>query len=166
VILSAAAIEAHANDMIRRLDEEATVEVERKNVKVVYERDSMERALTLAEKVTLVGPMLTGSKSIKGTKAWEAYRRVVLLRNELLHMKSKAENNADEPGPFGLLMRGDASRSPEDAAAALTIHLRGLKPSSAASALGIAARGGDAPRLPKPLSRRGWRRCVRLPLAL
>ncbi len=68
MILSAAAIEAHANDMIRRLPEDATVEVKRKNAHVVYERDSMERALNLAEKVTLVGPMLTGANRSKGRK--------------------------------------------------------------------------------------------------
>ena len=61
----------------------------------------MERGLSLAGKVTLVGPMLTGHASIKGTKAWEAYRRVVLLRNELLHRKYEAENNPDDPSPFG-----------------------------------------------------------------
>lgn len=119
VILSAAAIEAHANDMIRRLPKEATVEVERRGERVAYERNSMERGLNLEEKVTLVGPMLTGGASIKGTTAWEAYRRVVLLRNDLLHIKPKAENNPDEPGPFGRLMLGDGSRAPEDAAAVI-----------------------------------------------
>jgi hypothetical protein len=119
VILSAAAIEAHANDMIRRLPDEATVEVERKAVRVVYERDSMERALSLEEKVTIVGPQLTGGRSIKGTTAWEAYRRVVPLRNELMHMKSRVQNDADSPGPFGLLMLGQGSRAPEDAAAVI-----------------------------------------------
>jgi len=120
VILSAAAIEAHANDMIRRLPEDASVTVKRKNVEIVFERESMERALYLEEKITLVGPMLNGGKSIKGTVAWEAYRRVVPLRNELLHMKSRAQNDPDEPGPFGLLMRGEGSRAPEDAA--MLIH--------------------------------------------
>jgi hypothetical protein len=119
VILSAAAIEAHANDMIRRLPANATVEVDRKGLQVVYERDSMERGLNLAEKITLVGPMLTGGKSIKGTEAWEAYQRVIPLRNELMHMKSKAENDPDNPGPFGLLMQGAGSRAPEDAAAVI-----------------------------------------------
>ena len=79
----------------------------------------MERGLNLAEKVTLVGPMLTGGRSIKGTKAWEAYRRVVSVRNELMHAKSEAQADPDDPGPFGLLMRGDGSRSPEDAAAVI-----------------------------------------------
>jgi len=119
VMLSAAAIEAHANDMIRRLPGDATVEVQRKNIRVVYEHDSMERSLNLVEKITLVGPMLTGRESIKGTKAWEAYWRVVLLRNELLHVKSKAGNGSDQLGPFGLLMRGDGSCAPEDAAVAI-----------------------------------------------
>lgn len=116
VILSAAAIEAHSNDMIRRLPEDATVTVERKEGDVDFTREEMERGLNLAEKVTFVGPLLTGGKSIKGTRAWEAYRRVLPLRNELLHMKSEAENDPDDPGPFGLLMRGDGSRAPEDAA--------------------------------------------------
>jgi hypothetical protein len=105
--------------MIRRLDEKASVTVERKGLQVVYERDSMERGLNLAEKVTLVGPMLTGRPSIKGRRAWEAYRRVTSLRSELLHMKSKAENDPDKPGPFGQLLLGEGSKAPEDAAAVI-----------------------------------------------
>jgi hypothetical protein len=119
VILSAAAIEAHANDMIRRLPEKASVEVKRKSMRVVYERDSMERSLNLEEKVTLVAPMLTGDDSIKGTKAWEAYKRVIPLRNELTHVKPRVQNNPDDPGPFGRLMLGEGSRAPEDAAAVI-----------------------------------------------
>lgn len=137
VILSAAAIEAHANDMIRRLPEEAAVEVERKGEPVVYERDSMERGLSLEEKVTRVGPMLTGGTSIKGTTAWEAYRRVLPLRNELMHMKSKAVNNPDEPGPFGCLMRGDGSRAPEDAATVIHAVEPGWIPKHVGPDLGI-----------------------------
>ncbi len=41
------------------------------------------------------------------------------VRNELLHKKSEAENDPDDPGPFGILMRGDGSRAPEDAAAVI-----------------------------------------------
>jgi hypothetical protein len=119
VILSAAAIEAHANDMIRRLPSDATVEVERRGLAVLYEQDSMERGLNLAEKLDLVGPMLTGRASIKGTRAWEAYRRVVPLRNELLHKTSEAENDPDDPSPFGQLMLGRGSGAPEDAAAVI-----------------------------------------------
>ncbi len=85
VILAAAAIEAHANDMISRLDENAQVTVTRRGIAVVYERVSMERSLGLEQKLDLVGPLFSGRPSIKGTSPWEAFRRVVDLRNELVH---------------------------------------------------------------------------------
>jgi hypothetical protein len=119
VILAAAAIEAHANDMIGRLPEDATVTVDRKSMAVVYERDSMERALRLGEKLNLVGPLLTGKPSIKGTAAWAAYRRVVKLRNELVHPRREVEDDPDDPSPYGRLMKGEGSKAPEDAAAVI-----------------------------------------------
>jgi len=137
VILSAAAIEAHANDMIRRLPEDASVEVQRKSIRVVYERNAMEQSLNLVEKITLIGPLLTGRDSIKGTKAWEAYWRVVPLRNELLRVEPDGGSNSDQPGPFGLLMRGDGSCAPEDAAVAIDAVEPNWIPKHARLELGI-----------------------------
>jgi len=50
--------------MIRRLPGDANLEVERNGLKIVLERGGMERGLTLAEKVTLVGPKLRRPSSI------------------------------------------------------------------------------------------------------
>ena len=139
VILSAAAIEAHANDMIRRLDDEATIEAERRGKPVIYDRSSMERGLSLEEKLTLVGPLLTGTVSIKGTTAWEAFRRVVPLRNDLLHVKSPAvaENDPDNPSPYGRLLLGAGSTAPEDAARVIHAVEPGWIPKEVATQLGI-----------------------------
>lgn len=112
VMLPAAAIEAHANDMIRRLPDHATITVERAGVDVTFDRDSMERGLNLAEKITLVGPMLTGGKSIKGPSPWEACRRVITLHSELLHTKSKAENDLDKQARSGCSCRARERQRP------------------------------------------------------
>jgi hypothetical protein len=119
VILSSAAIESHANDAIGRLPEDATIEVERRGVAVVYERDSMERSLGLGQKVGDAVRLLTGRATIRGSAAWEAFLRVTRLRNELMHPKREAENDPDDPGPFGKLMLGEGSRAPEDAASVI-----------------------------------------------
>ena len=143
VILAAAAIEAHANDMISRLDEAAQITVTRRGMAHVYERDSMERSLGLEEKLDLVGPLFTGRPSIKGTSPWEAYRRVVDLRNELVHPKREAvpKYDPDDPSPYGLLMRGKGSRAPEDAATVIEAIEPGWIPNRIRGELGLPPRG-------------------------
>jgi hypothetical protein len=137
VILSAAAIEAHANDVIGRLDEDATMEVERRGVTVVYDRESLIRWLSLEEKVAEGVRLHTGHKTIKGTKPWEAFKRVTRLRNELVHVKREAENDPDDPGPFGKLMLGEGSRAPEDAASLIEAVEPGWIPEHVRPLLGL-----------------------------
>jgi hypothetical protein len=119
VILSACAIEAYANDAIRRLPDDAMVEVPMllagETVPVMRDKTAMDW-LSIGEKLTRVMPLLTGRESINGTDAWQAFRRVNNLRNALVHHKPKAENDPDDPGPFGRLMLGEGSKAPEDAA--------------------------------------------------
>ena len=119
VILSAASIEAYANFAIFSLAEEASVEVERRGISVVYERDSMVRALGLGEKLALAVPLHTGRASIKGTTAWETYVELNRLRGELVHLKRRVENNPDDPSAFGRLLLRHGSHAPEDAAEVL-----------------------------------------------
>lgn len=121
-ILCAIAIEAYANDAIRRLPDDAMVEVPTRlngqTVSVMRNRASMDW-LPIADKLTRVLPLLTGRDSIKGTVAWQNFRRINRLRNDLVHMKPEALNDPAKPGPFGRLMLGEASQAPEDAAAVI-----------------------------------------------
>jgi hypothetical protein len=122
VILSACAIEAYANDAIRRLPEDAMVEIPMRiggeTLAVMRNKAAMDR-LAIGDKLTRVVPQLTGNKSIKGTQAWQAFRRVNRLRNALVHARSEAQNDPQMPGPFGKLMLGEASHAPEDAASVI-----------------------------------------------
>jgi hypothetical protein len=119
VILSVAAIEAHANDAIGRLDEAAMVEtrvrVGGQTITVMRNKAAMDR-FRLSEKLTRAVPLLTGLPSIKGTQAWQTFRQLNRLRNDLVHVRREARNDPDKPSPFGRLLLGDGSRSPEEAA--------------------------------------------------
>jgi hypothetical protein len=122
VILAAAAIETHANDMIGRLPDDTTIEVPTqvadKTIPVMRNKAAMDR-LRLGEKLTQAAPLLTGRSSIKGTAAWEKYKRLIRLRNALLHVKRVAVNDPLKPSAFGRLMLGEGSNAPEDAAAVI-----------------------------------------------
>ncbi len=140
VILAACAIEAYANDVIRRLPDDAVVEVPTRlggeTVAVMRDKAGMDR-LAIGEKLTRVVPLLTGNPSIKGTKAWQAFRRVNRLRNDLVHVKPVAQNDADKPGPFGVLMLGEGSRAPEDAASVIEALEPGWLPAHVRPQLGL-----------------------------
>ena len=122
VMLALAAIEAHANDAIARLPDDALVEVPTRlagtTVVVMRDKVAMDR-LPLSEKITRAVPVLTGRPPIKGTQAWEAFRRVRRLRNDLVHHRRDVFNNPDKPSPFGRLLLGEGSQAPEDAAAVI-----------------------------------------------
>jgi hypothetical protein len=121
-ILCAMAIEAYANDAIRRLRDDAMVEVPTRlngqTVPVMRNKASMDR-LPIGDKLTRVLPLLTGRDSIKGTTAWQDFGRINRLRNDLVHMQPEALNDPAKPGPFGRLMLGEASKAPEDAASVI-----------------------------------------------
>lgn len=118
VILSAAAIEAYANNAIRRLPDDALIEVPTRvageTIPVMRDKAAMEW-LALRDKVSRVVPLLTGRPSIKGTQAWQDFRRIIRVRNDLVHVKAEAQNDPDKPSAFGRLMRGEGSGAPEAA---------------------------------------------------
>jgi hypothetical protein len=140
VILAAAAIEAHANDMIGRLPDDAMVEVPTrvagKTILVMRNKAAMDR-LRLGEKLTRAVPLLNGRPSIKGTTAWQVYRRLIRIRNELLHQKRVAVNNPLKPSAFGRLMLGEGSSAPEDAAAVIEALEPGWVPEHVRPELGL-----------------------------
>jgi hypothetical protein len=140
VILSACAIEAYANDAIRRLPDDAMVEVPTRlggeTVPVMRNKAAMDW-LTIPDKLNRVVPLLTGRESIKGTQAWQAFRRVNKLRNALVHVESVARNDPDDPGPFGKLMLGEGSKAPEAAASVIEALEPGWMPEHVRPLVGL-----------------------------
>jgi hypothetical protein len=122
VTMASAAIEAHANDMIGRLPDDAMVEIPTrlggKTVHVMRNKAAMDW-LPISDKLARAVPLLHGSKSIKGTAAWQKYRRLFRLRNALVHPRRVAVNDPLKPSAFGRLLLGEASSAPEDAAAVI-----------------------------------------------
>jgi hypothetical protein len=119
VILAAAAIEAHANDMIGRLPDDAMVEIPTRvggvTVPVMRNKAAMDW-LPIGDKIARAAPLLHGTASIKGTVAWQHYKRLFRLRNALVHQRRQAVNDPLKPSAFGKLLLGEGSSAPEDAA--------------------------------------------------
>jgi hypothetical protein len=141
VILAAAAIEAHANDMIGRLPDDAMVEIPTRlasggTIPVMRNKAAMDW-LPMTDKLSRAVPLLHGSASIKGTVAWQKYKRLFRIRNRLVHPRREAINDPLKPGPFGRLMLGEGSRAPEDAAAVIDALEPGWIPERVRPELGL-----------------------------
>ena len=141
VVLSMAAIEAHANDAIGRLPDDATIEIpHRVNDQTIWiVRDK--RAMVwfkLGQKLEYAVPALTGRPMIKGnSRAWPKFRQLARIRNGLLHPERVALNDPTRPGPFGRLMLGQGSKAPEDAAFVIEELEPGWIPSEVRHELGL-----------------------------
>jgi hypothetical protein len=140
VILSAAAIEAHANDMIGRLPDDAMVEVPTRlggqTVAVMRSKAAMDW-LPMSDKLAHAAPLLHGSESIKGTVAWQKYKQLFRIRNALMHPRREAINDPLKPSPFGRLLLGEGSSAPEDAAAVIEALEPGWLPEHVRPELGL-----------------------------
>jgi hypothetical protein len=140
VILSAAAIEAHANDMIGRLPDDAMVEIPTrvggKTVPVMRNKAAMDW-LPISDKLGRAAPLLHGSKSIKGTAIWPKYKRLFRTRNALVHQRREAVNDPLKPSAFGRLVLGEESSAPEEAAAVIEALEPGWLPEKIRPELGL-----------------------------
>lgn len=88
IVLSFSAIEAFANESIpadfvyaRHKSSEILVEAANK--------ETIERFLSLDEKLTSVLPEILGCKSPKGTRCWRDYRELKDARDRIIHMKTE-----------------------------------------------------------------------------
>jgi hypothetical protein len=119
VIIALAAIEAHANDMIGRLPDDAMVEVPTRlpsggTMPVMRAKPALDW-LALHAKVAHACPALHGTASIVGSPVWAKFVALSRLRNQVVHQRRKAYNDPRKPSVFGRLLRGDGSKAPEDA---------------------------------------------------
>jgi hypothetical protein len=93
--------------------------------------------LSLGEKLTRAAPLLNGRPSIKGTAAWQKYRQLVRIRNQLVHVTREAVNDPLKPSAFGKLMLGEGSQAPEDAAAVIEALEPGWIPKNIRAEFGL-----------------------------
>lgn len=142
VILSAAAIEAHANDMIGRLPDHAMVEIPTRvggeRIAVMRDKAAMDW-LPISDKIARATPLLHGTESIKGTVAWQKYRKLFRVRDRLMHQRREAHNDPSKPSAFGQLLLGELSSAPEDAASIIEAMEPGWMPKEARKELGLPA---------------------------
>ncbi|MGD0273092.1 MAG: hypothetical protein ABSB96_05125 [Gaiellaceae bacterium] len=140
VILAAAAIETHVNNMIARLPEDSMVEIPLrragKTIVVMRDKAAMDR-LPIGDKLARAVPLLHSADSIKGTVAWQKYRKIFKIRNALMHPKREAINDPLKPSPFGRLMLGEGSVAPEDAASVIEAVEPGWLPHHVREELGL-----------------------------
>lgn len=137
VVLSAAAIEAYANEAIDRLDSTATVNVKRRGADKEVAQPEMVREFRLEEKLDLVAPLASGQPSIKGTRPWETFRKLNELRGEVVHVKARGRtDDPDVPSVLGRLLTGEGSRCIEDAASVIVACDPAWLPKATQKALG------------------------------
>jgi hypothetical protein len=119
VLYAFTAIESLANHSIDQLDDEVTIDVEfKKGVVTQVPKADMVRRLNLDEKLSRVVPMLEDGANIKGTHAWERYRHLKDLRDDLLHVKERGYSpDPKEPTAYDRLLLGDGDECVSDAVA-------------------------------------------------
>lgn len=112
VILSAAAIEAYANEAVDRLPEGETLERRRRRGETeTIRKEEAIRRLTLDEKLDLVLPKLTGVATIKGREPWPRFVRLNELRGEVVHYKPRGKtDDPDIASALGRLLSGSYPR--------------------------------------------------------
>jgi len=67
---------------------QGTFTVKRDNVDETFTVDEIERRLSTEEKLHLIIPMLFGTASPKGRKAWENFKKLKHARDSIVHLKS------------------------------------------------------------------------------
>ena len=138
IILSAAAVEAYANECIDRLKDSVTVDVDRRGAMQTVPKSEMVRRLSVEEKLDLVVPKAAGVASIKGKAAWEKFKRLNELRGEVVHYKPRGKSDdPDIKSALGRLLVGEGSNCVADAAAVITSYEPTVLPESTRQALAL-----------------------------
>ena len=138
IILSAAAVEAYANECVDRLKDSVIVDVERGGAMQTVRKSEMVRRLSLEEKLDLVVPKAAGVASIKGKGPWEKFKRLNELRGEVVHYKPRGKtDDPDIKSALGRLLTGEGSNCVTDAAAVVTAYEPTVLPESTRQALGL-----------------------------
>lgn len=138
VILSAAAVEAYANEAVDRVPDGTIIERRRGKETQQIPKEEAIRRLGLDEKLHLVLPIVTGVDSIKGKKPWDAFVRLNEIRGEVVHYKPRGKtDDPDIASALGRLLKGEASTCVDDAASIILAYEPNALPESTKQALGL-----------------------------
>jgi hypothetical protein len=134
VLFSFTAIESLANHVIEMLPDDTVVTV-RKGRELA--KDELVAGLGIDDKLKRVVPLLDAGQRVAGTAAWERYRALKFLRDELLHVKERGY----DPDPkvrtaYDRLIAGEGDRCVEDARAVVEGAFPGFLPDHVLTALG------------------------------
>lgn len=113
VLFAFTAIESLANHAIEMLPDDTVVAV-RKDRKLA--KDELITALGIDDKLKRVVPLLDAGAKVAGTAAWERYRSLKFLRDELLHVKARGyDPDPDVRTAYDRLLVGEGDGCVEDA---------------------------------------------------
>jgi hypothetical protein len=107
IIFSHSAIETFANI---KIPNEFLYRTKRSDKKFIeeYNKDQVERYVSLDDKLDKVLPQIFNVKTPKGTKLWENYQNLKKLRDRLIHLKSR---DMSASGPEIKTIWGDLMRN-------------------------------------------------------
>src|SRR5258706_701081 len=107
VIFAFSALEAFANEAVPG---EFTHETKKRSgIFVVFQKDSIERHISLDEKLGDVLPKALNKPSPRGSQIWSDYVLLRRLRDRLIHLKSKDRRHTNVDDPFPISIWSDLS---------------------------------------------------------
>lgn len=126
VLFAFTAIESLANHAIEMLPDD-TVVIVRKDRELA--KDELITALGIDDKLKRVVPLLEAGATVAGTAAWERYRGLKFLRDELLHVKARGyDPDPDVRTAYDRLLVGEGDGCVEDARAVVEGAFPGFLP--------------------------------------
>lgn len=126
IIFSHTAIESFANEVIPQ-DIQYEFKPGNKQDAVVLGKEEVERRVSLDEKLRRVIPRALKVATPAGKKVWEDYKKLKLVRDRLIHLKSldRKSSGSDHQTIWGLMINATSSVYP-DIALALIGHFKEL----------------------------------------
>jgi hypothetical protein len=134
VLFSFTAIESLANHAIDMLPDDTVVTV-RKGRELA--KSALITGLGIDEKLKRVVPLLDEGATVAGTAAWQRYRALKFLRDELLHVKARGyDPDPDVRTAYDRLIVGEGDGCVEDARAVVEGAFPGFLPENVLARLG------------------------------
>jgi hypothetical protein len=133
VLFAFTAIECLANHAIDMLPDDTVVAL-RKGRELA--KHDLITSVGIDDKLKRVGPLLDLGANIAGTAAWERYRELKFLRDELLHVKARGyDPDPDARTAYDRLIVGEGDRCVEDARSVVEGAFPGFLPEHVLQAL-------------------------------
>lgn len=106
VVFAFTALESFANEVIPNEYTYTTIRG-KKRQKVTYNRDGIERHISLSEKLAQVLPAALSVKSPKGLHVWRDYKKLKEVRDRIIHLKmaDRSRTGPETPTIWGSMLR-------------------------------------------------------------